>query len=133
VRISRAQWDELVAHAREEAPNECCGYLWCPPGDPDRVEGLARATNERSSPYGYQLDSDSMFELWKRGESGRRVGTYHSHPRSAPEPSQTDINLAANWPDYLYVIVSLAGDPAVRAWWLRNGRIEEEPLDVVAE
>ena len=28
VRISRAHWDELVAHAREDAPNECCGYLW---------------------------------------------------------------------------------------------------------
>jgi [CysO sulfur-carrier protein]-S-L-cysteine hydrolase len=59
-----------------------------------------------------------------------QVGTYHSHPRSSPEPSQTDINLA-NYPDWLYVIVSLEGDPTVRAWWIRDGKVEEEPLDVV--
>jgi len=128
VKISRTHWDELVAHAREEAPNECCGYFRC---TADAITGFTRARNERNSPYGYMLDSDSMYALWKLAEDdGQQVGTYHSHPRSPAEPSQTDVNLASNWPDYLYVIVSLDGDPTVRAWWLRDGKVEEEPLDV---
>jgi proteasome lid subunit RPN8/RPN11 len=129
VEITRAQWDELVAHARDEAPNECCGYLWTSNGT---VEGVSRARNERNSPYGYELDSESMIKAWKLAEDdGFQVGTYHSHPRSAPEPSQTDINLASNWPDWLYVIVSLADEPTMRAWWIRDGAVEEEQLDVV--
>src|SRR5687767_8764683 len=52
VRISRADWDELVAHARDEAPNECCGYLRATDG---AVEAVYRASNERNSPYGYEL------------------------------------------------------------------------------
>ena len=128
MRISRSDWDELIAHAREEAPNECCGYFRC---EGDAVAGVQRAVNERHSPYGYELDAKSMYALWKLAEEdGFQVGTYHSHPKSAAEPSQTDINLAANWPDYLYVIVSLAGEPSARAWWLRDGKVEEEPLEL---
>ena len=50
MRISQAHWDELVAHARDEAPNECCGYLCARDG---AVEQVIRAENERHSPYGY--------------------------------------------------------------------------------
>jgi [CysO sulfur-carrier protein]-S-L-cysteine hydrolase len=128
VRISRSDWDELIAHAREEAPNECCGYFRC---EGDAIAGVQRAVNDRHSPYGYELDAKSMYALWKLAEEdGFQVGTYHSHPKSAAEPSQTDINLAANWPEYLYVIVSLAGEPSARAWWLRDGKVEEEPLEL---
>jgi [CysO sulfur-carrier protein]-S-L-cysteine hydrolase len=125
VRISQAHWDELVAHARDEAPNECCGYLWATNGS---VEGVRRAHNKRQSPYGYELDPESLLAVWKLDdEGGHTVGTYHSHPRSPAEPSQTDINLA-EYPDWLYVIVSLEGAPSVRAWWIRQGSVEEEDL-----
>jgi [CysO sulfur-carrier protein]-S-L-cysteine hydrolase len=128
VRISQADWDELVAHARDETPNECCGYLVIRDGE---VERVVRGRNERQSPYGYELDAQSMMDAWKLSEEdGVLVGSYHSHPKSAPEPSQTDINLAANWPDWLYVIVSLAGEPSVRAWWMKDGRVDEEPVEV---
>jgi proteasome lid subunit RPN8/RPN11 len=127
VRISQAHWDELVAHAREDAPNECCGYLSAKDGV---VEAVFRAENPRKSPYGYELDHESLFAANELDDEGFEVGIYHSHPRSPAEPSQTDINLAS-YPDWLYVIVSLDGDPTVRAWWIRDGRVEEEALDVV--
>jgi [CysO sulfur-carrier protein]-S-L-cysteine hydrolase len=128
VRISRADRDALVAHAREDAPNECCGFLWARDG---RVHGVQRAENERHSPYGYSLDSRSMLAVWKKEEDeGFQVGTYHSHPVSPAEPSQTDINLA-EYPDWVYLIVSLAEEPTVRAWWIRDGRVEEEELHVL--
>jgi [CysO sulfur-carrier protein]-S-L-cysteine hydrolase len=127
VRISRAHWDELVAHAREDAPNECCGYVSAKEGT---VEAVFRAENPRKSPYGYELDHKSLFAANELDDEGFEVGIYHSHPRSPAEPSQTDINLAA-YPNWLYLIVTLEAEPGVRAWWIRDGRVEEEELDVL--
>ena len=127
MRISQAQWDEFIAHAREEAPNECCGYLW---GKDGTLEGTKRATNGRNSPYGYELDHKSLFAANELDDDGFEVGIYHSHPRSPAEPSQTDINLAT-YPHWLYVIVSLAEpEGAVRGWWIRDGAVTEEEVRV---
>ena len=127
VRMSRSHRDELVAHAREEAPNECCGYLRASGGT---VEEVARAENLRASPYGYELDSASLLAANDLDDEGFEVGIYHSHPRSAPEPSQTDINLA-HYPHWIYLIVSLEGEePAVRGWRIQDGKVDEEELVV---
>jgi proteasome lid subunit RPN8/RPN11 len=126
MRMTRAQWDELVAHARDEAPNECCGYMRMSDG---AVEGTFRAHNLRASPYGYELDPESLFAANDLDDQGHGVAIYHSHPRSPAEPSQTDINLA-HYPRWLYLIVSLAGEPEVRAWRIADGDVEEEPIDV---
>jgi proteasome lid subunit RPN8/RPN11 len=127
VRISRADWDELVAHARDDAPNECCGYLW---GKDGSVEGVKRAENPRKSPYGYELDPRSLFAANELDDEGFEVGIYHSHPKSPAEPSQTDINLAS-YPHWRYLIVSLENEPVVRVWRIADGRVQEEPLDVL--
>ena len=126
MRLSQDQWDELVAHAREEAPNECCGVIRMRDGV---VHDVRRATNERNSPYGYSLDAASLLAAFNAAEDGYGVAIYHSHPRSAAEPSQTDINLA-EYPEYLYVIVSLDGDADVRAWRIENGAVSEDPVEV---
>jgi proteasome lid subunit RPN8/RPN11 len=128
VRISQEFWNELVAHAREEAPNECCGYMRVRDGT---VEEVVRAVNERQSPYGYELDHKSLFAANEFDDQGFQVGIYHSHPRSPAEPSQTDINLAT-YPHWTYLIVSLEnGDaPVVRGWRIADGRVDEEPIVV---
>jgi proteasome lid subunit RPN8/RPN11 len=124
--MTRAQWDELIAHAREDAPNECCGYAR---GSDGTVEDLFRARNPRSSPYGYELDSKSLLAANELDDEGYEVAIYHSHPRSPAEPSQTDINLAT-YPHWTYLIVSLDGDPHVRAWRIADGRVDEEEIVV---
>jgi [CysO sulfur-carrier protein]-S-L-cysteine hydrolase len=129
VRISTTQRDALIAHARDEAPNECCGYLRAAGG---RVEEVYRSKNLRNSRYGYELDPQSLLAANELDDEGYEVGIYHSHPASPPQPSQTDINLA-HYPHWVYLIVSLEGDrngaePEVRAWRLADGRIEEEEL-----
>jgi [CysO sulfur-carrier protein]-S-L-cysteine hydrolase len=128
VRISQKFFDEVVAHARDEAPNECCGYMRLRDG---AVEEVVRAVNERHSPYGYELDHKSLFAANELDERGYGVGIYHSHPRSPAEPSQTDINLAT-YPHWTYLIVSLEnGDaPVLRGWRIADGRAHEEPIDV---
>jgi len=127
MRISRADRDEMIAHAREEAPNECCGYMRAKDGV---VQEVFRAVNERNSPYGYELDPKSLFAVNDLDDHGFEVGVYHSHPRSPAEPSQTDINLA-NYPAWTYWIVSLGGEePGVRAWRIADGSVDEEPVEV---
>jgi proteasome lid subunit RPN8/RPN11 len=124
--LTKAQWDELVAHAQADAPNECCGYIKLEDGS---VAEIFRSQNPRNSPYGYELDPKSLLAANVLDDDGFGVAIYHSHPRSAAEPSQTDINLA-HYPHWIYVIVSLAGEPEVRAWRIDDGRVEEEPVDV---
>jgi proteasome lid subunit RPN8/RPN11 len=126
VEISRNQFDQVVAHAREDAPNECCGYMRV---DDGRVDEVFRAENLRRSPYGYEIDPKSLLAANDLDDEGFGVAIYHSHPRSPAEPSQTDINLAY-YPHWHYVIVSLAGEPELRAWRINDGRVEEEPLTV---
>ena len=125
--ITQAQLDELIAHAQQDAPNECCGYATLRDG---KVEDVVRAENERQSPYGYQLDAKAQITAWKLGEDeGYEIAVYHSHPKSAAEPSQTDINLAV-FPEWLQLIISLENDPHMRAGRIVDGRVEEEPVTV---
>jgi proteasome lid subunit RPN8/RPN11 len=129
VRIARELLDEIVAHAREEAPNECCGLV---AGSDGRATRVHRARNEFESPMRYNVHPQDLIrivrEIEDRGEELAAI--YHSHPRSEAYPSQTDVNLAANWPDPLYLICSLAQDePAVRAFEIRDGKIDEVELD----
>jgi [CysO sulfur-carrier protein]-S-L-cysteine hydrolase len=125
--ISQAQFDDVVAHAQADAPNECCGYMRLAE---DRVDQVFRSQNLRDSPYGYEIDPKSLLAANDLDDDGFGVAIYHSHPRSPAEPSQTDINLA-HYPHWLYVIVSLAGEPNVRAWRIADGKVEEEPVSVV--
>jgi len=124
--MAKSDWEELVAHAREEAPNECCGYLRAKDG---LVDSVHRSQNLRASPYGYELDARSLLAANDLDDEGFEVGIYHSHPRSPAEPSQTDINLA-HYPHWIYLIVSLDGGPEVRAWRIADGHVEEEDLVV---
>ena len=126
MRMTKAHWEELVAHARDEAPNECCGYLRM---DDGRVDEVFRAHNDRQSPYGYDMDFKSKLAANEVEDEGYGLGIYHSHPRSPAEPSQTDINLAASW-EWLYLIISLKEEPVIRAWRMWDGRVEEEPIIV---
>jgi len=126
MRMTPAQREEIVAHAHAEAPNECCGYISSTDG---AVDEIVRASNERSSPYGYELDARALLAANALDDDGREVAIYHSHPRSPAEPSQTDINLA-HYPHWTYVIVSLEGEPDVRAWKIAAGRVEEEPIEL---
>ena len=131
MRIARSLLDEIVAHSRDDVPNECCGMVAGQDGEAKRVY---RARNAEESPFRYTIHPQDQFritmEIDDRGEEIAAI--YHSHTKSPAEPSQTDINLAQNWPDPLYLICSLADEdsPDVRAWAIRDGRVEEVGLDV---
>jgi proteasome lid subunit RPN8/RPN11 len=119
----------MIAHAREEAPNECVGMIAARDG---HAVALHRAANAAASPLRYEIGPKEQLRLQMAIEdAGLDLGAiYHSHTRSAPYPSQTDINLAA-YPDSLYVIVGVAGDePEVRAFSIVDGQVTERELEV---
>ncbi len=120
--------EEMVAHARSEAPNECCGMVGGRDGIPVTVY---RAANAEASPLRYSIAPDEQFRLMREIEdAGEELAAiYHSHTKSAAYPSQTDVNLAG-WPDAVYVIVSLEEpeSPDVRGFWIRDGEISDAGL-----
>jgi proteasome lid subunit RPN8/RPN11 len=130
MRIAQALIDDIVAHALEDAPNECCGMIASRDGEAVAVH---RARNAAASPLRYEIDGKEQFQLQTAIEdAGHDLGAiYHSHTRSAPLPSQTDINLAF-YPESLYVIVGIKDRdaPEVRAFRIVDGQVAEAELQV---
>ena len=129
MRIAPGLYEELIEHARSEAPNECCGMIAAKEGQAVRVY---RAENAAASPLRYEIDGAEQLRIYNEiDEAGLELGAiYHSHTRTEPYPSQTDISLAF-YPDSLYVIVGVAGaEPEVRAFSIRDGQVAEAELDV---
>ncbi len=129
--LERSYVEEIIAHAREDDPNECCGII---AGSGGRATKLYRALNSEASPFRYNVDSKDLLRIYHDLDSrGWDVLViYHSHTHTEAYPSPTDVRLAA-WPDAHYVIASLmdAANPAVRAFRIRDGEISEEELQVV--
>ncbi|MEA2132720.1 MAG: [CysO sulfur-carrier protein]-S-L-cysteine hydrolase [Solirubrobacteraceae bacterium] len=130
MQLDRALLEQIVAQAHAEAPNECCGIIAAVDG---RAVAVHPATNAAASPLRYEMDGMEQYRIQTAIEdAGHQLGAiYHSHTRTAPEPSQTDINLAF-YPEALYVIVGIKDEePDVRAWRIENGEVSEQPLEVV--
>jgi [CysO sulfur-carrier protein]-S-L-cysteine hydrolase len=129
MRISSELYQELIDHAQSEAPNECCGMIAVREGEAVRV---IRARNAAQSPLRYEIDGVEQLKIYNEIEdAGLDLGAiYHSHTRTEPYPSQTDISLAF-YPESLYVIVVVAGpEPEVRAFSIRDGQVGEAELQV---
>ena len=130
MRIPQELLDEIVAHARETAPEECCGVLTGVDGNPTAVE---RAENEFAHAMRYRIGAEEMMRIYKladaRGEE--MLAFYHSHPRSEAYPSQTDINEAGGLPESVHLICSLEDpeDPVLRAFTISGNEVEELDLD----
>ena len=111
VRLSRHGRDAVEAHARETVPEECCGLLL---GRDGEVVEAARARNIADDRVTrFLIDPEDHFAA-RRAARARGldvVGFYHSHPRSAAEPSARDL-AEFSYPHHLYLIVSLNVEPA---------------------
>ncbi len=129
--LDRSYVDEIIAHAREDNPNECCGII---AGTDGRAAKLYRAVNAEASPYRYNVDPKDLLRIYRDLEDrGLDVlAIYHSHTHTEAYPSPTDVSLAA-WPEAYYLIVSLAGEanPVLRAFRIQDGQVSEEELEVV--
>jgi proteasome lid subunit RPN8/RPN11 len=139
MKITREIHDEMVAHALEAQPEECCGLV----GTRDGVAvSLHRIPNSYSRPrYGFRMDGrEYVVAVQEIEAAGCEVNPYHSHPRSAARPSQQDVNEAVPptlgmplWPGAVYIIVGFpAGDreAEVRGYLIDGDGVAEVALSV---
>ena len=128
--LTRSHSDEIIAHAREDAPNECCGII---AGNDGSATKLYRALNAEASPYRYNVDPKDLLRIYRDidGNGWDVLAIYHSHTHTKAYPSPTDVRLAA-WPEAYYVIVSLEDEanPVLRAFRIEDGQVTEEELRV---
>ena len=131
MRIAQSLIDEMVAHAREDLPNECCGMVG---GRDGKATEVVRVENSAASPLRYEMDPQGQYNALKSIEDkgDELLAIYHSHTKSAAYPSQTDVNQAVAWPDQIYLIVSLADSerPEVKAYLLKDLKIADVELDL---
>jgi len=126
LRIAQALLDRIVDHARRDFPAECCGLVAVRDGAATEVQ---EAENLAASPFRFEVDGlDLARRLDAIEDRGDALGgIYHSHTRSEPYPSQTDVNFAAGWPGVEWIIVGLdrAGEATVRTYLIEDGHVRE--------
>jgi [CysO sulfur-carrier protein]-S-L-cysteine hydrolase len=134
LQLPRDFYDRIVAHAREDHPDEACGVIAGRDGRPERFIPMVNAAR---SPTFYEFDSMELLQLYKEMESRDEepVVIYHSHTATEAYPSRTDIKLASE-PEAHYVLVSTRddqddpGSPEFRSYRIVDGEVTEEPVEI---
>jgi proteasome lid subunit RPN8/RPN11 len=131
LRISDAFYQEMIDHLRSTLPLEGCGIIAMQDGD---AAALFPGTNTESSETRYNMDLTEIVEAFDAiDRNGWKLGAlFHSHPHSAPIPSETDL-ANAFYPDALMVIVSFSSEPPETRAYRVDGTVREVPVQVVTE
>ncbi|MDA0769320.1 MAG: M67 family metallopeptidase [Chloroflexi bacterium] len=134
--ITREHMRELIEHAREANPYECCGIL---AGNDDVASHLYRIKNTSSNPNRYLMEPQQQLNvmLESRNQGRQLMAFYHSHPQGPAHPSTTDVRMAqkSGWlgEDIYYLLISLASpdEPDIKAFHImENGTVVERPLTI---
>ena len=133
LRVPKQIYDQIVAHARRDHPDEACGVVAGPAGS-DRPERFIPMTNAARSPTFYEFDSTEQFQVWKQMDDNDEepVVLYHSHTATEAYPSRTDVSYASE-PGAHYVLVSTRdeNETEFRSFRIVDGEVTEEPVSVV--
>ncbi len=125
--------DEIVAHAREDHPDEACGIIAGPAGS-DRATRLVRMLNAERSPTFYRFDSGEQLRLYRQMDAADEevIVVYHSHTGTEAYPSRTDISYAGE-PQAHYLLVSTREPDTeeIRSYRIRDGVVTEEPVEII--
>lgn len=131
LRLDRATYLAIVAHALDGLPDEACGLLAAPAeADSGSVRAIYPCRNAAASARLYELHPLDHLRADRDadGKGLQITGVYHSHTHTDAWPSPTDVARAPD-PDWHYVIVSLRHpEPAMRSFRIVDGTIEEEQI-----
>ncbi|MFD5493733.1 M67 family metallopeptidase [Streptomyces sp. NPDC001812] len=134
--LTQTLYDQIVAHARKDHPDEACGVVAGPVGS-GRPERFIPMLNAARSPTFYEFDSKDLLKLYREMDDNDEepVIVYHSHTATEAHPSRTDIDLAGE-PGAHYVLVSTAdldglGEFQFRSFRIVGGEVTEEEVEVV--
>jgi proteasome lid subunit RPN8/RPN11 len=133
VRLPAAAYAEMLRHAERGLPNEVCGLIAGETrGDVKLVRRVYPLSNPDASPSHFSVDPREQLAAVRdmRARGLAPLGNFHSHPGTPARPSQEDIRLACD-PQASYLILSLAGRPALKAFHIEGSRATEEALEIV--
>jgi proteasome lid subunit RPN8/RPN11 len=136
LRISRELVGSIVAHARQDHPDEACGVIAGPIGS-DSPQRFIPMVNSARSPNFYEFDSSDLLKLYREMDSNNEdpIVIYHSHTHTEAFPSRTDVAYASE-PGAHYVVVSTRetgnddGPYEFRSFRIIDGEISEEEVEI---
>ena len=122
--------EELISQARQDAPNETCGYLLGTENGDSEAEVTENYWMENidHSPEHFSFSPKDQFAALRYArEKGLKIlANWHSHPASPSRPSQEDLRLA-NDPTIRYAILSLLdGKPSLNSFKILNGEVVDK-------
>ena len=120
--------DRVLAHARRDHPDECCGVI---AGVGGRATRLFEMTNAERSPTGFVFDSAEWLRVYRALDDADEdlLVVYHSHTMTEAYPSRTDVRWSVNTPGTSWLLVSTrSDDDEVRSFRIEDGVVAEEEL-----
>ena len=117
--------EELRAHGREAAPNECCGLVLLRDG---AAFQYVRGENRSASPetrYELYIPPDVWADI--NEDESIEQAIFHTHPVTKPIPSKTDQELSGLWGGRTFLIYGVKLDE-LRAWKITRDSVEELEL-----
>ena len=122
--------DQVVAHARRDHPDECCGVIAGKDGVATR---LFEMDNAERSPTGFVFDSAQWLTVYRDLDDADEepLVVYHSHTATEAYPSRTDVrwSATAGFPHWLLVSTRDERDE-VRAFTIEGGVVTEQEVRV---
>jgi proteasome lid subunit RPN8/RPN11 len=122
--------DQVLAHARRDHPDECCGVIAGKGGIATRVFEM---DNAERSPTGFTFDSAQWLTVYRALDDADEEPwvVYHSHTATEAYPSRTDIrwSATAGFP-YWLLVSTRSGDDEIRAFTITDGAVTEVPVAV---
>jgi proteasome lid subunit RPN8/RPN11 len=132
IRIEEAAWADMIAHAEQTYPNECCGAML---GRQDSgLKLVTRAVTLDNAFRGsqanrYEIKPEDLLSAEKtaRGEGLSLIGIYHSHPDCEAYFSGTDLENSCPW--YSFVVLSIRSGrfDHARSWLPDADQTRAEP------
>ena len=130
--LPRAMVDQVLAHARRDHPDECCGVIAARDGEVTRVFEMA---NAERSPTGFTFDSAEWLHVYRALDDADEVPwvVYHSHTMTEAYPSRTDIRWSetAGFP-YWLLVSTRSDEDEVHAYTITDGAVAEVELSITA-
>ena len=122
--------DRVLAHARRDHPDECCGVISTRDGQAAR---LFEMENAERSPTGFVFDSQEWLRVYRDIDDADEelLAVYHSHPATEAYPSRTDVrwSATAGFPHWL-LVSTRSQELELRSFTIEDGVVTEEEVRV---
>ena len=132
IKLSKSDFDKILAHAESELPNEACGLIGGVVEDGVKIiKKVYLLTNIDHSNEHFSLDPKEQLAAVKdmRAQGISPLGNWHSHPESPSRPSEEDKRLAYD-SRASYMILSLMNidEPVLNSFKISGSDAEKEEL-----